>query len=524
MTSQNSSLDEPALAPVEVDNPEAAGELNRLTTQVAKGTGIAFIGYGVRIVAGFCLNTLLARILGAGAYGLYALGVSVIFVIRSISSLGLNRGVVRLGSVYRGEGNSAHVKGVILSSLGISLVSGVFFSAVLFSLAGIISEGLFDKPDLTHVLQIFAWILPFYILMGIATAVAQSFRRIDYEQTVIVCQVLLNLGLVGLAFLLGYRLDGAMYGLLMAGVLGSGVGFYFLWKTFPEIGSGLRPTYETRRLLSISLPVAFVGVAYLLLNYVDRVMLGYFREATDVGVYNAAAFFAAQIPLFLNAIIPIFSPIVADLHNKRKFPEIERLYKTVTRWILITTLPLFLLFLFFPTHLMGIFGAEYEAGSVALTLLSVAFLIGAGTGPCGQTLHMTGKEYVDVLNNVVLIVVNVLMNLWLIPPYGILGAAIATTVGLVLLNIARLLEVYKLYKLIPYELSVLKPIGAAMIAGLVTLTVQHLAPIPFYFQMCLMVAVYGFSVLGFGFEAGDKLLLSNLMGRIARIRSEGNPC
>ena len=161
--------------------------------------------------------------------------------------------------------------------------------------------------------------------------------------------------------------------------------------------------------------MAFVAVAYVSLNYVDRVMLGYFREAKDVGIYNAASFFAAQMLLFINAIIPIFSPIVADLHNKERFPEIESLYKTVTRWILIATLPLFLLFLFFPTHIMGIFGGEYEVGSVALTILSVAFLIGAGTGPGGEVLLMTGKQNIDVLNNVALIVVNVLLNLWLIP-------------------------------------------------------------------------------------------------------------
>ena len=521
MTSQNSSLDTPSPARAEIDQREATGEPERLTTQVAKGAGIAFIGYGVRIVTGFCFNILLGRVLGPRAYGLYALGVSMISVVRPIGSLGLNRGAMRLGAVYRGEGNRARVKGVILSSLGISLVSTLFFSVILFSLAGIISEHLFNKPDLTYVLKIFALTLPFYMFTGVATSVARSFRRIDYEQAVTICQSLLNLGLVGLAFLLGYRLAGAMYGLLMAGVLVSGVGFYFLWKTFPEIGSGLRPSYEIRRLLSISLPMAFVTVAYVLLNYIDRFMLGYFRTEQDVGIYNAAAFFAAQMPLFINAINPIFSPVVADLHNKERYPEIESLYKTVTRWILMATLPLFILFLFFPTHIMGIFGAEYKVGSVALTILSIAFLIGAGTGPGGQILHMRGKQNIDALNNVALIIVNVLLNLWLIPPYGILGAAIVTAIGLVLLHTVRFLEVYQLYKMTPYESSMLKPISAAIIAAFVTLIFQHFAnqgfPIPFYLQMFLMLSVYGFTVFRFGLAAEDKLLLSNVIGRITRI-------
>ena len=175
--------------------------------------------------------------------------------------------------------------------------------------------------------------------------------------------------------------------------------------------------------------MAFVAVAYVLLNYVDRLMLGYFRASDGRGYLQRRSVLRRTDALyFINAILPIFSPIVADLHNKDRYPEIERLYKTVTRWILIATLPLFLLFLFFPTHIMGIFGAEYEVGSVALTILSVAFLIGAGTGPCGQILHMTGKQNIDVFNNVALIIVNVLLNLWLIPPYGLLGAAVATAI------------------------------------------------------------------------------------------------
>ena len=149
------------------------------------------------------------------------------------------------------------------------------------------------------------------------------------------------------------------------------------------------------------------------------------------------------------------------------------------------------------------------------TILSIAFLIGAGTGPGGQILHMTGKQNIDVFNNVALIIVNVLLNLWLIPAYGILGAAIATAIGLVLLNTVRFLEVYQLYKMTPYERSVLKPISATIIAAFVTLTVQHFAPIPFYLQMGLTLSfVYGFTVFRFGLAAEDKLLLSNVMARM----------
>ena len=131
------------------------------------------------------------------AYGLYALGRKRGFCGPTLKFPGAKPGhCTRLGSVYRGEGNRARVsKGLSFHHSASPLYLAIIFSAVLFNLAGIIAERLFDKPDLTYLLQIFALILPFYIFIGIATAVAQSFRRIDYEQTVTVCQVLLNLSL-----------------------------------------------------------------------------------------------------------------------------------------------------------------------------------------------------------------------------------------------------------------------------------------------------------------------------------------
>ena len=77
MTSQNSSLDAPSPARAEIDQREATGEPERLTTQVAKGAGIAFIGYGVRIVSSFCFNILLGRILGATCLRVVRLGTEV---------------------------------------------------------------------------------------------------------------------------------------------------------------------------------------------------------------------------------------------------------------------------------------------------------------------------------------------------------------------------------------------------------------------------------------------------------------
>ena len=228
MIDNTSDCDFASSAVVETDKRGETEYLEKLTKQVAKGGGIAFIGSSIGRVAGFGLHILLGRVLGPGAYGLYALATSVTGIVGSMAPLGLTQGIVRYCAMYRGEGDKARVKGTILSALGISLVNSVLIAFLLFVFAGVISERLFDKPDLTNVLRVLALALPFGVLTGMTAAFAQSFKRIGYQQGINLFRSLANLGLVSLAFLLGFRLVGAIYGFLISGVLSAGLGFYFL--------------------------------------------------------------------------------------------------------------------------------------------------------------------------------------------------------------------------------------------------------------------------------------------------------
>jgi O-antigen/teichoic acid export membrane protein len=193
-------------------------------------------------------------------------------------------------------------------------------------------------------------------------------------------------------------------------------------------------------------------------------MLGYFMKASDVGIYNAACVVALQLIIFLSAFIAIFSPIASDLYNRKSHKELEKLFKIVTRWIFSLTLPLFIIVLIFSEYIMSIFGSSFVVGSSVLVILGFAQLINAATGPVGILLHMTGKQDIDFANGALLLFVNFGLNLWLIPFYGVIGAAIATGISLILIHVLRLIEVAKVLKMNPYDKCYFKPIGAGVIA------------------------------------------------------------
>jgi O-antigen/teichoic acid export membrane protein len=485
---------------------------------VAKGGGIAFAGNFVGRFFAFLLQILLTRVLGVAGYGLYALGFSVLGITHTVSMLGLQNGVVRFGAMYHGAGDRARLKGTLLLAIGISFVSAVIVGTVLFVLASIIARSVFNEPDLTAPLRVFAFALPFYALVAMASFSARALRRIDYDVAIShLFRPVLTLLAVGTSFLLGYRLMGAVSGFLVSMVLSAGLGLYLLHRLFPDLTSKLRAKYEPKRLVLYSSTVLLVGLSQLLIMRTDRIMLGILGAVEDVGIYNAAATLAVQTTLFLVSFNAIFSPIIADLFHRGRKEELEALFKTTTKWIFTLTLPMVLVFALFARPIMRVFGAGFAAGGPVLISLGIAHLVNASVGSAGFILIMTGRQKLELMNNLILGGLNILLNLLLIPRFGVLGAGIATGLSIALVNLARLIEVYWLYKVHPYKLSCWKPMiaGAVAMAGWVTISsVLDLAGRLWLGGIGFLGLLYFLVLMLSGLDREDKLIIQSVKRHI----------
>lgn len=485
--------------------------LDQLTKQVAKGGGIAFGGSAIGKVAGFGLNILLGRVLGPGLYGLYALGISVIGIAQSVGSLGLNQGVVRFCSMYRGERDNARIKGTIVSASGISLISSILAAITLFALSSMIAQKFFHEPALLWVLRTLALALPFYTLAGITTSFAQSFRRIDYQQTVNnVFRPFIKLILVGLAFLLGYRLHGAILGFIISGVLSAGLGAYFLWKIFPDIISRSKPIFEPLKLARFSVPMFLAGFCYMALRQTDRIMLGFFSTSTEVGIYSAASILSQQLPLFFGAFVAIFLPMISDLYNRHRMTELGKLFKVVSRWIFITSLPIAIIVTVFSFPLMGLFGARFASGWPVLVILTLSQIVYFTVGPVGEMLQMTGRQDLVLANTVIMLLANIGLNMWLIPLWGKFGAATATAVSISVVEITQVAQVNKIMHMYPFSVGYFKPLGAAVVAAALGLGVLRLTKGSVWDIILIVVgvlAIYILVIVILGLSREDKVVL-----------------
>ena len=248
-------------------------------------------------------------------------------------------------------------------------------------------------------------------------------------------------------------------------------------------------------------------------------MLGILGLVHEVGIYNAAAIMSIQASLFLVSVNAIFSPIIADLYNKGHINQLSNLFKTTTKWIFELTLPVFLVFVLFSRHIMGLFGEEFVVGWAVLVILGGAQLLNASVGSVGYTLTMTGRQKMELVNNLVLCGLNIFLNIILIRKFGILGAAIATGLSLGLINLLRLIEIYCLYKIHPYKLSYWKPVLAGTISVVSWLVVSNFLNFTGWLWITgvvIFMVIYLVILTLLGFEKEEKIVFKAVKKRLRR--------
>jgi O-antigen/teichoic acid export membrane protein len=117
------------------------------------------------------------------------------------------------------------------------------------------------------------------------------------------------------------------------------------------------------------------------------------------------------------------------------------LFRALVKWISLSTLVATISLILLRDEVLFIFGTSFQNAAETLVVLAIAQWIVATVGPAGYVLLMTGKERVELVGKVVISVLNVVLNFLLVPPFGILGAAVATAISLAILNVIRLAAV-----------------------------------------------------------------------------------
>jgi O-antigen/teichoic acid export membrane protein len=197
-------------------------------------------------------------------------------------------------------------------------------------------------------------------------------------------------------------------------------------------------------------PRAFAGTFQIVVVWLDILLVGALLTRYAAGVYGAVSKLAVVGTFALEGTRLAIAPQLSALLARKERARTADLYQSATRWLMMASWPVYVIFIIFPAVVLGIFGHRYATGAASLVVLSLAMLVSLGTGNVTVVLLMGGKSSWNVLNALSALTVNVVLNLVLLPHLGILGAAIAWAASIVLDNLAAVIEVWLLLHLRPF--------------------------------------------------------------------------
>ncbi|MBA3431986.1 MAG: polysaccharide biosynthesis C-terminal domain-containing protein, partial [Actinobacteria bacterium] len=227
------------------------------------------------------------------------------------------------------------------------------------------------------------------------------------------------------------------------------------------------------RLLRYAGPRAPAALFSQLLFWTDLFVLTRYATDAEVGIYSAALRGGQIIILFLTSVSLMFSPFVADLHNRGENERLDRLFKTLTRWTIAATVPAMLLLTIAPASALRVFGSDFAGGQTALLVLLAGQFINIATGSVGFVLIMVGRTGWDLVVNGASLALNLGLAFLLCPRYGMVGAAVANAVTFVFSKVARLALVRRFVHIRPYDRDYLRLLAPSAIAAAVMLGVHN---------------------------------------------------
>lgn len=408
----------------------------RAPANQVRGGSLLLGGRVVAVGINLATQVLVIRYLTSADYGALALVISLTWVARNFSTLGLHRVLPRLLPEYHESHDYKHLFGAIALQAGTILITGLaLWTAVL--LANLMGHPIFrDEPGRSLAL-IMALIVPLealdYFLFETIMAVFNRPKMIAVRKHI--AGPLIKLGVVILMIALGASVQFLAAGLVVAAALGIALYLPLVFRAFGELGlrthfkDGIRIPWEA---LAIGIPLLTTDVMFAARSSLDAILV-----QSDHGFTAVAELRAVQPAANLNALVTanfaiLFMPLAARLMARRSDDDLNEVYWTTAAWQTALTFPFFVATFSLATiTTLVLAGEQYRSSAPILAVLAVGFFVSAAEGPSDLILAAGGRVRYIVAGNFLVAAFNVALLLLLVPPLGPMGAAVATTASLI---------------------------------------------------------------------------------------------
>ncbi len=423
-----------------------------LRSYLIKGSFFSILIQIFSMALNFFIGILLARLIGADGYGAFTYAFTLLSVICTIAVFGMDDLLVREISTFQSQNNFSGIKAIMRWAIIRTLIFSAFISMVFFILVNFTE---IVSPDKKSIFNLILLCIPVFTLLMILQASKRGLHQVISGQfpEKIIRPVVFILAIFTFIFFYGNTIS-SLWGINL-NIIAHFIAFFILafqsLKIFnitseekiiiPRLWSGK----EARSSFYF-----FIATIMAVINVrADILMLEWMKSDTEVGIYNVAARFSDFTAFALLIITPIIAPSISRLNSLNEKIKLQQLVTKAAKANFIFALSITILLVITGKYPLGFFGDEFTQGYFCMLLLCGGQLITTFAGPAGNLLLMTGFEKLAFYSGLAGTVINILLNLLLIPEFGINGAAAAPAFSMFVWNGLQTFFIFKKLKINP---------------------------------------------------------------------------
>lgn len=435
-------------------------KLNTNIRELISGASVNFVAKILATILGLISSVLLARFYGAETVGTIAtitsiVNIGTIFALAGFGTLAMKLISTTTSKTYIGNTQRLYLKLLLINtSHGILVGSTLFFFLTRTSLTGQLN--LQANPLLPSVIILFTTLLAISsnTLRGLGDY--KKYSSLDFSGSLFVILI------VTASILTNASSHAIVHVYFSAQVLACFLAFFLVAVQFSSMRKQIdldidqqEPTPKVKNLYTQALPMLGVAASQILILNIDILFIGYFRSQESVGVYSVYIKLVAITAFATSAINSMFAPKVAVLFDQGKTDALKTFVKQTT--LISSALVVFLAgsMLFGHKFILKLYNNVFLENLSAMYILLTSTVIHSCFGAVGFFLNMTGQQRVFLKIMLLACMVNITLNLLLVPNFGMQGAAIATLMTTILWNFIATVVIFKKikYTLLPFSLK-----------------------------------------------------------------------
>lgn len=494
---------------------------------VARGAGLAFLGRLGALVEVISLPVF-ERLYGLATLGIFLALFALMRVMTYAAEFAMNTCLQRFVPAAEADEDVVHgyLRAALMISGGLSVATAGVIAAAAPYLAALLNAADADAAHLTAIIRLYAWVLPLWVFVEVATGAIRARRvfgpeirvRIFYEQGL---RLVAGIGFFFAGFL--------SYGLFLAHLaslfIAALLSLHLLSQHY-DLGRMLTarlPRDRFRELFSVGahmMPAtactfALTDLPVLLLNLLIPGASG----AVAAGIYGIARKIASVLHIVRESFEYVLAPLTSERNANAGIAAVQAMYSYATRLSCGFVIILGAGLVATRHDILLLFSPQSTAAGAVIIVLAAGRAFEACTGPSAAVIKMLGHRALPALNSLAGIAVMAGLQFWLAPRYGAFGAAIATAIALNVTALLYLAQCHALHGLRPHDAKIFRPLLIALVSAALIWpagqALTALGPGP-HFVLCLGAVVTGVVVLlRFGLSSDDASALGRL-GRLAR--------